>query len=223
MRDYFPILSRFIATLEESFNHKEVSFVVSMDNDVEKHLKKHRKDGGEFAFSLNSLCKLPNLRIQHLYDFIKVRLKEYKWQGGVRSFMTEEAFLALMLASSNHPRRAVRILAEAIKEVAMNKGITKKIIDFDSMCTAAVNSGNPLDEKDWTVLTYLQEHGQSSASDDGLRKALGFAKPKRVGVSNYSVDRRLQAIAEKLRLSFDDVSAGNTKKKVLYAPDTPNW
>ena len=223
IRDYFIILSRFIATLEESFNHKEVSFVVSMDNHVETHSQKHRRDGGEFAFSLNSLCKLPNLKIEHLYDFIKVRLNEYKWKGGVEKFITKEAFLALALASSNHPRRAVRILAEALKTVAKNNKETHKKIDLNAMRTAALNAKNPLDEKNWIVLSYLLENGQSSASDDKLRKALAFTKSKRADGYHTSVDRRLRAVSESLLLEFEEVPTGNTKKKVLHAPDIPEW
>lgn len=221
IRDYFPILSRFIATLEELFNHKEVSFVVSMDNHVEKHLHKHREDGGEFAFALNSLCKLPNFKIEHLHDFIKIRLKKYGWKKGVYKFLTKEAFLALTLASANHPRRAVRILAEALKEVAKTKEQSEKQINFDKLCSAALRTENPLDEKDWIVLSYLRDHGQASANDDGLREALDFKKSKRKDGYHTSVDRRLRAIAKSLRIEFDEEPTGNTRKKVLRFPDIP--
>lgn len=74
-RDYFPILSRFIGTLEEVFNHKEVSFVVSTDSHVESQIKKSKKKKEAFAFSLNRLIELPNLELTHLRDFLIVRLK----------------------------------------------------------------------------------------------------------------------------------------------------
>ena len=172
---------------------------------------------------MNSLCKLPNFRVKHLYDFIRVRLNEYKWNGGVEKFITQEAFLALALASSNHPRRAVRILAEALKTVAKNKQQAHKIIDLDSMRIATFNAKNSLDEKDWIVLSYLLENGQSSASDDKLRQALKFKKSKRADGYHTSVDRRLRSVSENLLLDFEVVPTGNTKKKVLHAPAIPGW
>ncbi len=220
-RDYFLILSRFIATLEEQFNHEEVSFVVSMDTLVENHIARNRKEGGEFAFSLNSLCKLPNLKIKDLHDFIRVRLRTYKWKGGVSAFLTEEAFLALSLASSNHPRRAVRILAKAMKAVSDDENKSQRRIDFKSMCLGAKNAGCPLDDKDWIVLKYLREHGESSANDDRLREALGYATPKRSDGYSASVDRRLRSIATQLRLEFEEVPSGKTKKNVLNSPELP--
>ena len=36
----------------------------------------------------------------------------------------------------------------------------------------AVNADCALDEKDWLVLEFLSTHGQASANDIGLRKAL---------------------------------------------------
>lgn len=220
-RDYFPILSRFIATLEEHFNHKEVSFVLSMDNQVEVHQQKHRKNGGEFAFALNSLCGLSNLSITHLHAFIRVRLKGYRWKGTVSSFMTEEAFLALALASSNHPRRAVRILAEALKVVADNKKKTKRQLDLNSMRIGSMNAGCPLDEKDWITLKYISKHGESSANDNGLRLALGYKKPNRTDGYASSVNRRLISVAEKLQLEFEEVPTGQTRKHVLCFPRLP--
>ena len=65
------------------------------------------------------------------------------------------------------------------------------------------------------LLKLLIEHGESSASDDNLRKALGFKKSKRSDGYHKSVAERLRAVAERLRLEFDEVPTGNTKKKVL--------
>ena len=219
-RDYMPILSRFVATLEEQFCHEEACFVVSMDNTVESHLTRSRKSGGEFAFSLNSLCRLPNLRIEDLYDFLRVRLRAHGWKGGVPEFLSQEAFLALALASSNHPRRAVRVLAEAMKAVADTRKSIRRI-DLKSMCKGAASADCALDEKDWLVLDFLSTHGQASANDVGLRKALGYAKPKRADGYSASVDRRLRSVAVKLRLEFSEVPSGRTKKHVLFFPELP--
>jgi hypothetical protein len=191
-----------------------------MNNTVESHLTKSRKSGGEFAFSLHSLCRLPNLSIEDIHDLLRVRLRAHGWKGGVPAFLSKEAFLALALASSNHPRRAVRVLAEAMRAVADTRKATRRI-DLRSMREGAANADCPLDEKDWLVLDFLSTNGQASANDAGLRKALDYATPKRADGYSASVDRRLRSVAVKLRLEFFEVPSGRTKKHVLFFPELP--
>lgn len=217
-RDYFPILSRFIGTLEEVFNHHEVSFVVSMDNHVESMIGKSSKNKEAFAFSLNKLIHLPTFELTHLRDFIQVRLKTYGWRGKIPDFIDEEAFLALAIASGSHPRRAVRVLAEAMKYVA-DAGSKNKRINLEAILHGSQKSDCALDVKDWSIIEYIRKGGEGSASDVGLRNALGFKKPKRQDGYHASVDRRLKDIASKLRLTFDEVPTGTTKKHVLRLPE----
>lgn len=213
-RDYFPILSRFIGTLEEIFNHKDVSFVVSMDNHVESLIEKSQKNKEAFAFSLNSLIELPNLELPHLRDFLSVRLKAHGWKQKTGQFINTDAFLALALASGTNPRWIVRILAEAMKLVSNRKRKTKQI-DLRVIKDAAKNAGNQLDAKDWIVVNHILKYGEGSANDDALRQALGFKKPKRPDGYHASVERRLKTVAASLRLDFDEVPTGTTKKNVL--------
>ena len=133
-------------------------------------------------------------------------------------FIAEEAFVALALASSSNPRWVVRILAEAMKTVADSKR-RKKQIDLRAIQSGAEKAGSRLDVKDWIILDYIRKNGEGSASDDGLRAALGFKKPKRPDGYHASVDRRLRAIAAGLRLQFDEVPTGTTKKHVLRLPE----
>ena len=217
-RDYFPILSRFIGTLEESFNHKNVSFVVSMDNHVESLIESSRKKKEAFAFSLNSLIELPNLELIHLRDFLKVRLRQYGWRKKTADFITQEAFLALALASGTNPRWIARIVAEAMKLVA-NRRQSAKQIDLKIMKAACENAGNALDAKDWIVVNHILAGGEGSANDDALRKALAFKKPKRKDGYHASVERRLKTVAASFRLEFEEVPTGTTRKNVLRLPD----
>ncbi|MEM6691274.1 MAG: P-loop NTPase fold protein [Planctomycetota bacterium] len=216
-RDYFPILSRFIGTLEEVFNHKEVSFVVSMDNQVETLIESSKKKKEAFAFSLNSLINLPNLELTHLRDFLKVRLKNQGCKQGTGNFIKPEAFLALALASGTNPRWIVRIVAEAMKLAADRKRPTKQI-DLRIMKDACEKAGSPLDAKDWIVVNHILKGGEGSANDDALRKALDFKKPKRADGYHASVERRLKTVATSFRLAFDEVPTGTTKKNVLNIP-----
>jgi KaiC/GvpD/RAD55 family RecA-like ATPase len=214
-RDYFPILSRFVSTLEELLNRKNVSFVLSMDNQVEGLIAREQRKGGQFAFSLNHLCPIPNLTLDHLWSMIDVRLKKHGWKGRTANFMMDAAFYALAIASSNHPRKAVNILAEAMWVVANRKGAKERVLDDQAIREGAARARISLDEKDWVAVKYLLEHGESSNGDDALRKVLGYNRTKNKTGYHTSVDRKLNAVAASLRLEFQEISAGNTTKKVL--------
>lgn len=216
-RDYFPILSRFISTLEELLNRKDVAFVVSMDDQVEQHIENQRKKGGQFAFSLNSLCRIPNLSLDHLWELIATRLKRYGWKGSPAAFMDDEAFFALAVASSNHPRKAVTILAEAMRVAATRKN-AKPQINADAIIQGASDARLPVDEKDWMTVRYLLEHSESSNDDDALRQYLGYNRAKKDGGFHTSVHRRLMAIASAFQLDFDETTSGQTTRKLLKLP-----
>lgn len=217
-RDYFPILSRFIGTMEEIFNHKDLSFVVSMDSHVESLIERSRKKKEAFAFSLNSLIELRNLELLHVRDFLKVRLKKLGWKQKTADFITTEAFLALALASGTNPRWIVRIMAEAMKLVA-DKKRKRQAIDLTIMKQACEKAGSALDAKDWIVVLHILKGKEGSANNDSLRKALGFKKPKRKDGYHASVERRLKTVAASFRLEFDEVPTGTTKKNVLRLPE----
>jgi KaiC/GvpD/RAD55 family RecA-like ATPase len=217
-RDYFPILSRFVSTLEELLNRKKVSFVLSMDNQVEGLIAKEQRKGGQFAFSLNHLCPIPNLTLDHLWSMVEVRLKTHGWKGKTANFMTDSAFYALAIASSNHPRKAVNILAEAMWVVANRKEANERVVDDQAIREGAARARIPLDEKDWVAVEYLLEHGESANDDDALRQCLGYKRTRNKTGYHTSVDRKLNAIAASLRLEFQEAPSGNTTKKVLRLP-----
>lgn len=217
-RDYFPILSRFVSTLEELLNQKYVSFVVSMDEQVEKHIQVHQKNGGRFAFSLNSLCLIPNLAIEDLWDLISVRLKTYGWRTKPEHFIDEHGFYALAVTSSNHPRKVVNILAEAMLFDARDEKRKKKKIDVEAIKEGAKAARIQFIEKDWITVRHILEKGESSNNDDELRRKLGYKKSKREDGYHSSVNRKLNSVANKLRLKFEDEPTGRTTKDVLRIP-----
>jgi len=217
-RDYFPILSRFVSTLEELLNRKQVSFVLSMDNQVEGLLEKEQKKGGQFAFSLNHLCRIPNLTLDHLWKLVAVRLKAHGWKAKTSGFMTDAAVYGLAIASANHPRKAVNILAEAMWVVANRKGAKERVVDDEAVRDGAARARLPMDEKDWRAVEYLLEHGESANDDDALRQHLGYKRSKNKTGYHTSVDRKLNAVAASLRLEFQEITSGNTTKKVLRLP-----
>lgn len=215
IRDYFPILSRFVSTLEESLNHKLVSFVVSMDDHVEELIIRNQKEGGAFAFSLNSLIRLPNLSLNQLLEMICIRLHQSGWEEGIGEFVTEDAFYGLALSSSNHPRVIVRILAEAMKLAAREKTAP---ITLTHIATAAKKLNYSVVEKEFKVVEYLRENRTTSGSDLDLLKLLGYKTPKKSGDRNRAMVSLLNKLVKKLDLEETEVSVGATKKKILSLP-----
>lgn len=215
---YLPVLSRFVNTLEESLNHPSVSFVVSMDSQIERLLDRSSRNGEAFAFSLNCLVKLSNLRLSDLQEFLRVRLETHGWKKGLAAFISNEAFLALALASGSNPRWVVRILAEAMKLVAAAPANGPKLIDHPTVSAACKNVGKPLDARNWTVVSHLLKHGQGSASDERLREALNYRKSKQGDGYHASVHRRLKKVAKTFRIDFEESRSGSPPQKILRIP-----
>ena len=215
-RDYFPILSRFVSTIEELLNRQNITFVISMDDQVERLIEAEHKKGGKFAFSLNSLCQIPTLSLDHLWEMVATRLKHYGWKGKPADFMDDDAFYALAVASANHPRKAVHILAEAMLCAASSKG-GKRQLGADAILKGAAQARMPVDKRDWLAIQYLLKHGESSNSDDAMREHLGYQRKTNTAY-HTSVDRKLNAIASALRLDFEKTSTGKTVKKLLRLP-----
>jgi DNA-binding Lrp family transcriptional regulator len=68
-----------------------------------------------------------------------------------------------------------------------------------------------VDTKDLQIVTYLYEKGPTSASDEGLQKAIGMS---RIGLSD-----RIKTLQTKVFLKESKVPIGNTFKEVYSVID----
>ncbi len=211
-RDYFPILSRFVATLEESFCRDDLVFIVSMDDEVQGHIKAAQQRGGQFAFSLNSLIEIPSLPLTEIIELIKVRLKSCAWDKTLGSFMTQEAFWALLLAGGRNPRKCVRILAEAMKHSAVRNS-THQLVTEDIQA-GTKDCDSPFNEKHLVVVSHLLKAGRATGHDDDLREALRYERPKTKGKANRSVERRLSEVHDLLELEIVKEPVAQTSRNV---------
>jgi hypothetical protein len=209
-KDYFSALSRFVATLEERMNRENVSFVVSLDEQFTSLARASATRGGAFSYSLNDLKELRNLSPHHLVEFIKIRLRAAGWRKGLAEFLPLNAFWALSIASDNHPRRVLRILAEAVKAVAKKR--RKAQLSFDVIVNASQRVGEKMDERTMRIVEYLGRGRGASESDEAFLKAVGLR-------SRSALSKRLSQIADSLGLVVTREPSGKTFKVVYSLPD----
>ncbi len=213
-RDYFPILNRFIVTLDEFFCRPDLVFVVSMDDQVSGHIEATRKRKGKFAFSHNQLIEVPHLTIQEVIKLMTVRLKEVRWGGTVGKFLTEDAFWGLVVAGGRNPRTGIQILAHAMKHAA--RCGEEKRISLADLRKAVSDSNVVLDEKHLVIAQHLALHLSTSAYDDALREAAGYAKPAGKHKTNRQFERKLAEAHDLLGLRLVKEPTGQTTKNVYH-------
>ncbi len=208
-QEHLSILSRFIATLDDNLTRDTVTFVISMDDQVTDLVANARKRGGSFSFALNHLIQLPNLKPQELADLIRIRLKAQGWNKPLRDFIPEDSFWALCLASENHPRRALNLIAEGMKQVAMRQSKEKRI-DLGDMLEATKKIGEAIDAQDWLIVGHLAKSGGGSESDVTFQKA--------VGLTRNPLSKRISKLNGPLGLEIENVKLGKTYKLIYSLP-----
>jgi len=208
--DYLPLLSRFVSTLEDRLSHDSVSFVVSLDDQFTVLADQTKKRGGAFAFSLNALVQLRNFSPQRVIDLIDARLRHVGWKKSVFDFIPLESFWALSLASQNHPRRILRILAESMKIITKHKRPMR--IDSSTLSEAALATEDFIDDRDLQIIYHLAQFGGASESDRAFLKALGFK-------SRSAISRRLSHLQDAIHLQTQKVRSGRTQKIVYLLPE----
>ena len=212
MRDkdeYFQFVSSFGRTIDESFSHEGVAFVLSLDGYFVENIKNNGSTEEKSSFSFASLVHLKTFPPQILADLIKVRLNACGWERPLADFMTEDTFWILMLASSGHARRALGILRSAMEVVEMNhKPLT---IDQESLKEGILKQEERLDDTDLAILQYLRKSGAASASDVKFQKAVGLT---RIPLSN-----RLNTLISKINLCVKKEGVGGSGKDLFTVPE----
>ena len=209
-RGYFPVLGRLLTTIFQHFNHRNVSFVVTLDQEIDKHIKRSRsRNGGAFAFSIGDFVRIDPLDLSYVFDLIKVRLSIQGWKKEVAHFISEDAFFTLALCGEGHPRRVLRLLRYAMQSVAKSRSKNReKKIQQNHIEIAARKAGESFDKTDFTIVRYLASHGPTSASDEAFENA--------VGIKRTSLRPRLKSLQKKIRLRANRVKVDRTTQ-VLYS------
>ena len=207
---YLPLLGRLLTTIGQHFNNRNVSFVITLDDEIEKHINKARSASkGAFSFAIGDFVKVDPLNIKDLLLLISVRLQDNGWKKGVKNFISHEAYYALALCSDGHPRRALRVLRNAMHIVAKEKSAnTNMYIELMHLEKAAKKSGESIDEIEFAIINYIINNGPTSASDEKLIKAIGILRA--------SLRLRLEKLKERMNLIVERKRVGGTIQ-VLYS------
>lgn len=209
-RAYLPILGRVISTIGQHFNHRNVAFVITLDSEIDKHIKKARsREGGAFSFAIGDFVRLDPLNVKDLFDLIRMRLIKNGWNKDVEDFITADAFYALALCSDGHPRRVLRVLRYAMQAVARDKSKNRnKQIQIKHLEIAAKKADEIVDKMDLTILNYLAINGPTSASDENLEQA--------TRIKRTSLRPRLEKLQRRIKLNVEKKKVGRTTQ-VLYS------
>ena len=209
-RNYIPLLSRFISTMEEKLSHDLVSFIISLDDQFTDLVQKAKQRGGALSFALDDLVVLKNLHPQQVVDMVSIRIKNVGWEKTMADFLPLESFWVLSLASQNHPRRVLKILAEAMKIITKYKRPLQ--IDHPTLSEACKNNSYNIDELDLKIIVYLAKSGGASESDSNFLKAVGLR-------SRSSLAKRLSYLKENIHLQTKKVRSAKTNKIIYSLPE----
>lgn len=204
---YFPLLNRLTLTIDQHFSHPNISFVITLDQEIEKHIEKtHSSESGAFSFAIGDFIALKTLSLEDLLELIKVRLAKYNWKRSINDFITTDALYLLGLCSDGHPRRALRLIRYAMQAVASKGGV--KRIEIQHVKSAASKANEGFDETDLAIMKYIASHGPTSASDKDLEKV--------TGITYTPLRKRLEKLQKRLQLTTKRTQVGKTVQ-VLYS------
>lgn len=171
---YFPALERWITLVDHHFDNRDVSFVVALDQRFEQQSRAASKLGGAFSFGIGERIQLRPFAPEVLRELIRGRLSGHGWKGTVGDFLSRGAFYSLALCSEGHPSRALRLLRDAMKDVAKNaagREGTKPRIELENVA-AVRQADDRVDGIDLAIIGYLADLWPSLACYEELEKEL---------------------------------------------------
>jgi hypothetical protein len=203
---YFSILDSLIKTVDQFFNSDKVAFIITLDEKIDKLIKSAReKNRGEFAFSIGDFTRLDPLNPKDIYDMIEIRLSKNGWNEGVNHFISEDSFFALLLCSEGNPRRALRLIRNAMLYAAKEvKGQATPRIELTHMEKAAQKANEELDRVDLNILNYIAANGSTYASSKKLKEETGRTRT--------AIGPRLDKLQKRIRLKAESKEVNNTRQ-----------
>lgn len=200
--EYLNFVSSFTKIVDEVFNNQKVRFVLTLGQMFKELIKEEK---GEFTFSFNGFILLNDFQPESLLDLLKLRLNEIGLE--FKDFMDVDSFWKLFLVSNGHPRKALRIIKEAL--IWVTKKNAKKFINVNIIDIIIHSMALIVDEKDFIIIQSLREFGPASSSDNDFLKV--------TGISQEGTRHRLVDLATKGYLIVDENTA--TRKKLYRLPD----
>jgi hypothetical protein len=204
---YFRFITKFAQTIDTTFAELGVPFVVSLDQSFPDRIDGFLPGAEEaYSFSFGQLVEIKVFPPAEFFQIISRRLGHRKWPATTDDFIDRDAFWALMLATSGHPRRAFAVLREAMELIAAKNA--KKKIRLEHMRAAIDESGEKLSETDVRIFQFLVANGPHSSSDDKFMK--------HVGIGRTQLRTRLTELHDKVLLGVSEEASGSAKKDIYF-------
>jgi hypothetical protein len=204
---YFRFITQFAQTVDTTFSELGVPFVVSLDQSFADRIDGYLPGAEEaYSFSFGQLVEIRVFPPGDLFKILQRRLECRKWSGTVDDFIDRDAFWALMIATSGHPRRAFAVLREAMELIAAKNA--KKRLRLEHLRAAIDECGERLADTDMRIFQFLTANGPHSSSDDVLMKAAGIGRAQ--------LRTRLAELQDKVLLGVREETVGSTKKDVYF-------
>jgi len=192
------------ATAFKDLSNELVSLVITLDDHFAKLVEDERKKGsGAFSYSFGEFIELPNFPPPELARVLSVRLEDAGWTTGLEDFIDDEAFWLLTVATAGHPRKAFKVLRQAMRFVHRQK--RQKIVGREAVVHGLKKARYPLDDTDAAIVSHLSDTGGASPSDDAFQKA--------VGLKRNALSDRLKALRVRLALEVTKVSSVSGKQE----------
>ncbi len=207
---YFRFITKFAQTIDTTFSELGVPFVVSLDQSFPDRIDGFLPGAEEaYSFSFGQLVEVKVFPPGDFFKIISKRLAHRKWPGSVDDFIEPDAFWALMLATSGHPRRAFAVLREAMELIAAKS--SKKKLRLEHLRAAIDECGEKLAETDVRIFQFLTANGPHSSSDDKFMKA--------AGIGRAHLRTRLAELQNKNLLAVEEETSGSAKKDIYFVQD----
>lgn len=204
---YFRFITKFAQTIDTTFAELGVPFVVSLDQSFPDRIDGFLPGAEEaYSFSFGQLVEIKVFPPTEFFQIISRRLGHRKWSATTDDFIDRDAFWALMLATSGHPRRAFAVLREAMELIAAKN--SKKKIRLEHMRAAIDECGEKLSETDVRIFQFLVDNGPHSSSDDKFMK--------HVGIGRAQLRTRLTELHDKVLLGVSEEASGSAKKDIYF-------
>lgn len=185
--DYYLDFISFTDTVSRVLRHRNVTFILTLDDVVLKKRKEAEQSGGGKARAYtDEEMEVTGFSPASIAEMIDRRLALFNYPDGKPPSFFDEAILATCLASKGNPRIALDVLRHSMDHAEDDR--TEKVSLEHVKAAAHELRDVTINETDIKILAFLRDHGPASPVDEALQKS--------VGKSRQTLQRHLPALED---------------------------
>lgn len=173
--DYYLDFVSFTETVSRVLGHRNVTFILTLDDVVLKKRKEAEQIGGGKARPYtDEELEVTGFSPAGIAEMIDRRLALFDYFGRKLPSFSDEAVLATCLTSKGNPRVILDLLRHSM-DYAEDDGTEK--VSLEHLKAAAHElSDVSISETDIRILSFLRDHGPASPVDDAFQKSVGKSR-----------------------------------------------